>query len=56
MKLGLKLAAIDGAHLADAELKEFDHGIVEVDGVSLIVPVVNLQGARTGGVIDGRVP
>ncbi len=55
MEFGLERVAIVGAHLADLEQEECDHGIDEVDGVGLIVPVVDFQGAHTGGVIDGRV-
>jgi len=48
------MAAIGPDHL-DAEGELLDHVVDEVDGVGLIVPVVDLQGPDACGVVDGGV-
>ena len=54
VKLGLELVAVVGPDLPDAEWEGSDHVVNEVDGVGLGVASVDLEGADTGCVVDGR--
>ena len=51
----LELVATVGADGVDPEWEPLNHVVDEVDGVLLGVPVVNLERADAGGVIDRRV-
>jgi hypothetical protein len=46
--------AVVGPDFFDAERERADDVVAEIDGVGLGVPVVDLEGADAGRVVDGR--
>jgi hypothetical protein len=55
MEFRLELMAVIGSDFLNAERKGCNDVIHEIDGVGLVVAFVDLQGADTCGIINGRV-
>ena len=51
---GLEFVSVVGPDFLDPEREPPDHVVDEVDGIRLVMSIVDLQGADTGRVVDSR--